>query len=88
MELLANIYKLLGAYLFIICLPMLSEIISEAYQLIKHREIKITFPQGCKLYLKAAFIGVFVLGYLLFLLFAADSEEKRRKIKKQTSNIM
>lgn len=81
MELLANIYKLLGAYLFIIGLPMLSEIISEAYQLIKHREIKITFPQGCKLYLKAAFIGVFVLGYLLFLLFAADSEEKRNFIR-------
>lgn len=81
MQFLISLYDSFGVYLFIIGIPMLFEIISVIYQHIKHRKNAMVFQEKCKLLIKVVFVCVFVLGYLLFILFMADTQSRATFIK-------
>ena len=81
MQFLISLYDSFGVYLFIIGTPMLFEIISVIYQHIKHRKNAMVFLEKCKLLIKVVFVCVFVLGYLLFILFMADTQSRATFIK-------
>lgn len=81
MNLLLNIYDAFGSYLFIIGIPMLFELISFFIKYIKHKKKTTIFIEKCKLLIKLVYVCVFVLGYLLFILFIADTQSRATFIK-------
>lgn len=87
MNLLFNIYKSLGIYLFIIGLPMLFKLVSLIYQYVKRKSNPINFFEKCKLVLESVFVSIFVLGYLIFVLFLADSQLRGAFIRLSCSTI-
>ena len=81
MNLLLNIYDIFGSYLFIIGIPILCELISYFYRFTKSKKKSTVFSEKCKLLIKLIYVCVFVLGYLLFVLFMADTQSRATFIK-------
>lgn len=81
MNLLLNIYDVFGNYLFIIGIPMLCELISCFYRFVKYKKKPTVFSEKCKLLLQLVYVCVFVLGYLLFILFMADTQSRATFIR-------
>lgn len=81
MNLLLNIYDIFGSYLFIIGIPILCELISYFYRFTKSKKKSTVFSEKCKLLIKLIYVCVFVLGYLLFVLFMADTQSRATFIR-------
>ena len=75
MQFLISLYDSFRVYLFIMEYIMLFEIIL-IYQHIEYRKNAMVFLEKCKLLIKVVFVCVFVLGYLLFILFMADTQSR------------
>lgn len=81
MNLFLSIYDVFGSYLFFIGIPMLVELISFFIKYIKYKKKTTIFLEKCKLLIKLAYVCVFVFGYLLFILFIADTQSRATFIK-------
>ena len=81
MSLLLSIYDVFGSYLFFIGIPILFELISFFIKYIKYKKKTTIFVEKCKLLIKFVYVCVFVFGYLLFILFIADTQSRATFIK-------
>ena len=76
-----SIYDVFGSYLFFIGIPILFELISFFIKYIKYKKKTTIFVEKCKLLIKFVYVCVFVFGYLLFILFIADTQSRATFIK-------
>lgn len=81
MSLLLSIYDVFGSYLFFIGIPILFELISFFIKYIKYKKKTTIFVEKFKLLIKFVYVCVFVFGYLLFILFIADTQSRATFIK-------
>ena len=81
MSLLLSIYDVFGSYLFFIGIPILFGLISFFIKYIKYKKKTTIFVEKFKLLIKFVYVCVFVFGYLLFILFIADTQSRATFIK-------